>query len=160
MTCQAVRRLRRRSKLRPTGASASDRLKATYKAWGLLMTTYRNWAAKQADARDPAGVSPVSLRWVGSFDDFVDDMGLRPDGTLLAAIDPRRPLGPGNCHWAEPGSPGRRGRKASSCLTHDGQTRTITEWSSLLGIPYQTIYTRIKRGATSAQALALTGERS
>jgi hypothetical protein len=159
MTSQAVRRLRRKSRLRPTSASASDRLKATYRAWCLLISTYRQWASRQEDPRDPAGVSPVALQWVSSFDGFVDDMGLRPDGMILVTPDPTRPTGPGNCRWGKPSGSGRKGRPATASLTHDGQTRTITEWSGLLGIPYKTIYSRIKRGLGSAEALALTGER-
>jgi hypothetical protein len=160
MTSQAVRRLRRRSRLRPTSASASDRLKATYKAWCLLISTYRAWASRQEDPRDPAGISPVALQWVSSFDDFVDDMGLRPNGMVLVTPDPTRPTGPGNCRWGSANRPERRGRPATERLTHDGQTRTIAEWSALLGIPYKTIYSRIRRGVSSAEALALTGERS
>lgn len=154
MTREAVRRVRRRSSLRPTSASASPRLRATYSAWAALINTYRAWAAGQQDPDDPAGCSPVSLRWVGCFDDFVDDMGLRPDGASLLRIDPALPLRPGNCYWGDPADLKRPGRPPSRWLTHQGQTRSLGEWAQLQGIPYQTLYTRLKRGATTAEALA------
>jgi hypothetical protein len=160
MTSRAVRQLRRKSKLRPTSTSASDRLKTTYQAWCLLMTSYRCWANRQEDPRNPSSDSPVSLRWVSSFDDFVEDMGFRPQGMVLVTLDPALPAGPGNCRWGKRGVPGQRGRRPTRYITHDGQTRTVAEWSALLRVPYKTIYSRIKRGADGAQALALTGERS
>lgn len=158
MTQEAVRRLRRRSSLRPTSASASPRLRATYRAWGSLIERYRAWAAQQEDPADPAGCSPVSLRWVGSFDAFVDDMGLRPDGAALLRIDPFLPMRPGNCRWGEKAAPGQLGRRPSRWLTHQGQTRSLNDWARLLNIPYQTIYSRLRRGLEAADALGLATE--
>lgn len=158
MTSRAVRRLRRPSRLRPTSASASDRLKATYRAWTLLMNIYREWATKQQDPGDPAGIAPVSLRWVTSFDDFVDDMGLRPDDMVLVAPDRKRPIGPGNCRWGKGDTPGHRGRRSTLWLTRGDQTHTVREWSALLGISYKTIYSRLSRGATPDEALATAQE--
>jgi len=122
------------------------------------MNVYREWAAKQQDPDDPAGLAPVSLRWVTSFDDFVDDVGLRPDGMVLVAPDRKRPIGPGNCRWGKGDSPGHRGRRSTLWLTHNDQTRTAREWAALLGIPYKTIYSRLSRGLSDAEALAPTKE--
>jgi hypothetical protein len=122
------------------------------------MESYRTWAVRQSDPDDPAGISPVCLPWVQSFDQFVHDVGLRPDNSALLVQDPTRPVGPGNCYWGPPGATGHRGRKPSIRLEHDGRKLSLRQWSELSGIPYATLYDRLRRGNTAAEALGLNQE--
>lgn len=154
VTTSAVSNLRQRSRLKPTSTSASPRLKATYVSWGSLMSTYRAWAARQANPDDPAGKSPVVLTWVRSFDCFVNDMGLRPEGTVLVLGDPDLPAGPDNCSWGPIKASRRSGRPPGKWLTHEGETLPVRTWSERLSIPIKTIYTRLSRGASIPEALS------
>lgn len=53
--------------------------------------TYRSWHAMKARE----GVCP---EWVSSFDQFLQDMGPRPEGTRLVSLDGRR-WSKGTCEW-------------------------------------------------------------
>ena len=41
----------------------------------------------------------VCDRWLNSFENFLADMGERPDGLILGRIEADRGFEPGNCHW-------------------------------------------------------------
>lgn len=73
------------------------------------------------------GIS-ICNRWIHSFDDFVSDMGIRPEGTTLDRINPNGNYEPSNCRWATM----RVQQNNKFDLTEiefNGQIRTIGEWA-------------------------------
>ena len=98
----------------------------------------------------------VCERWRDSFAAFIEDMGRRPDPSLtLERNDNARGYEPGNCCWAtrKDQANNRRPRVDRITLEVDGCTLPLTEIATRYGVPYQTIYARIQRGAAPMEAI-------
>jgi hypothetical protein len=95
----------------------------------------------------------VCERW-DSFENFLVDMGQMPGrGYSIDRIDNDGNYEPGNCRWAT------RAEQSSNTsrnvlVTHNGITKTLTQWSDDLGLNRGTVRTRYHRqGKTPRQAL-------
>ena len=95
-------------------------------------------------------------RWRNSFVAFIEDMGRRPDPSLtLERIDNAKGYEPGNCRWAtrKDQANNRRPRVDRVTLVVDGRDLPLTEIARRYGVPYQTMYYRIRRGASPMEAI-------
>jgi hypothetical protein len=99
-----------------------------------------------------AGIK-ICDRWLQSFDNFVADMGLRPEGMTLERKDVNADYSPENCMWATREVQSRN-KKLTLKLTYKGETKTLPEWEKITGIPYGTLKARKNRlGYTDEQCL-------
>lgn len=129
--------------------SAVDDLKKvkTLKAMreALSMTIQRCYNPKQRDYRryGARGIV-VCERWLESFDNFLEDMGLRPDGHTLERLNNDGNYTKDNCVWASRKEQ-TRNRESTLKLTYKGETKSLVEWSELTSIPYDTLKARKTR---------------
>jgi len=75
---------------------------------GKKSPTWTSWAKMRERVLNPGHVKHrlyadvlIDPRW-DSFENFLSDMGERPEGTSLDRIDPAGNYEPGNCRWATP----------------------------------------------------------
>lgn len=96
----------------------------------------------------------VCERWLNSFDDFLADMGTRPDGEYeIDRIDNSKDYEPGNCRWVTRSAQSRNNRR-TRMLTHGGRTQCMSDWSAETGVPIPTIHRRLKVGWSVDRALS------
>jgi hypothetical protein len=135
--------------------------------------TYSSWDAMHKRCDDPkhiafhryggAGIT-ICARWHRSnptgFDNFLEDMGLRPENTSLDRIDGTLGYSSDNCRWTTR-SQQQRNTSTNRFVTWQGETKTLVEWSedSRLkekNITYQTLNQRLLLGTWTIEEMMTT----
>lgn len=93
-------------------------------------------------------------RW-RQFENFLADMGRRPEGTNLDRINNLGNYEPGNCRWATPKEQARN-RRSNKSLTLNGETKPLSAWAEQFGLCPETIGARLKRGWPPERAVGLS----
>lgn len=99
----------------------------------------------------------VCDRW-NVFENFLADMGERPEGMTLDRINNDGNYEPGNCRWADRLTQQGNTRWARN-VEYNGKTQTILQWSKETGIHSTLIGWRLSHGWTVAQALTTKPKR-
>ena len=71
----------------------------TYKTWCSMKERCLNSDSKTYKGYGSEGIT-ICQPWIDSFEQFLADMGERPEGTSLDRIDPSGNYEPSNCRWA------------------------------------------------------------
>lgn len=95
----------------------------------------------------------VCDRWNHSFNNFIEDMGLRPSNKYsIERKDTDGNYCPENCLWAT-AKEQQRNKSSNKILTLNGESKTMIEWSETLNISYWMIAKRIQKGWSDEKAL-------
>jgi hypothetical protein len=119
----------------------------TYNSWSKMRNRCLNNNNDRYSSYGGRGIS-VCARWVDSFENFLSDMGERPEGCSIGRIDNDGDYCPDNCRWETSKQQSRNKRNTARVLGED-----ICSASERVGIEATTIYTRIKRGWSEDAAL-------
>ncbi|RTL05541.1 hypothetical protein EKK58_07770 [Candidatus Dependentiae bacterium] len=95
----------------------------------------------------------VDIRW-NSFKNFIEDMGICPEGCSIDRIDGNGNYTKDNCRWADKYTQANNKINHNVFITYKNKTQTLKTWAKELGIKYNTLYGRITRsGLTFEQAI-------
>jgi len=85
----------------------------------------------------------VCDRWL-KFENFLADMGERPDGRTIERIDNDKGYSIENCRWATR-IENANNKRNNRMITVDGETDTISNWCRRIGINKGTVKSRVYR---------------
>ncbi len=124
---------------------ASTRYRGEYGVWQQMGARCHDPERKDYPRYGGRGVT-VCWEWRVSFLRFLNDIGPRPSAKhTLDRIDNNGRYEPANCRW-ELAKPQARNRRNNNLLTYRGETRCLSEWAEVLGIPRNTIEGRLRLG--------------
>jgi len=120
----------------------------TYVAWVNMRQRCSSDDPQRREQYKDRGIK-VCDRW-RTFENFLADMGERPEGMTLDREDNDGNYAPGNCRWATPQtqSQNRRGRKM---VVYQGQEMILSEAIRRSGLNRATVNNRINRSGWSAE---------
>lgn len=123
----------------------------TFKSWDSMKQRCLNPNAPDFAGYGGRGIR-ICDRWLESFNNFLSDMGERPNGKTLDRKDVNGNYEPSNCRWASR-SEQQRNKTNSLRIEWNGETRAVCEWAEITGLKAKIISERISVGWSAHDAL-------
>lgn len=147
MSCGCLNRERSSQKHKQHGLT-KDKI---YSVWKSMRRRCGNPDAADYYLYGARGIK-VCDRWQ-TFANFYADMGNLPfDGAQIDRIDTDGDYCPENCRWTT-ATENMRNRRMNHFITYQGETRCITEWEQIKGLPRDRINMRLKAGWSLEKAM-------
>lgn len=112
----------------------------TYKSWQEMRARCNNKRSISYPNYGGRGIS-ICARW-SEFENFLADMGERPEGKSLDRIENNGNYEPNNCRWATSKEQNNK-RRQCRYIEYLGRIQTIAQWCDELGLNYPRTYNRI-----------------
>ncbi len=123
-----------------------------YQIWMAIRQRCGNPRSAEYDRYGGSGIQ-VCDRWETSFENFFADMGIRPSSRhQIDRIDNSKNYEPENCRWATP-KENSNNRRNTIFLSYRNETRPLSEWADIFGLPYAVLFQRIRHGWSTDRAL-------
>ena len=112
----------------------------TWKSWQGMMERCRNKSGDHSERYAKRGIE-VCERW-HLFENFLADMGTRPEGKTLDRINNDGNYEPSNCRWAtQEEQSNNKGNNVF--LEYKGERKTVYQWARVVGMNPATLERRI-----------------
>lgn len=122
-----------------------------YSVWNAMVFRCSNPKDKRFHDYGGRGIT-VCERWL-SLENFINDMGDRPEGTSIERIDNNLGYSPENCKWATR-TEQQRNKRTNVLISFNGETKCITQWATEIGISATSLRNRLKKQWPLAKALS------
>jgi hypothetical protein len=123
----------------------------TYKSWVSMKSRCLNENTPSYINYGGRGIS-ICERWVYSFENFIEDLGERPENTSIERIDVNGNYEPLNCRWAT-NKEQDENKTVSNKVLYNGEMRCITGLCRQLGVSRSTMQKRIATGMSFDEAI-------
>lgn len=123
---------------------AAGRKSGAYKSWLAMMSRCSEHSKDTRPNYAGQGIS-VCKRWAESFENFLLDMGERPEGSSIERIDSTGNYEQGNCKWATSKDQARN-KKTTLFVDICGEKLCLKDASEKYGVSASTIYRRYHNG--------------
>lgn len=127
------------------GKHCNSRVSATYRSWNGMKQRCLNPNNDRYKDYGGRGIR-VCERWL-IYQNFVSDMGERPNGTSIERRDNNGNYEPDNCYWATPAEQ-YANRRNSHYIEFNGIRMTLTQWARRLNIHPNTLTKRLRNRPT------------
>lgn len=128
------------------GHARTDGQSPTYNSWIAMRNRCNNPNHQSFPFYGARGIR-VCESWMTSFETFLSDMGVRPDGMTLDRIDNDGHYEPSNCRWSEQPEQ-MQNQRHRVYVEHNGEKLLLTEAAKRMGIQENTLRMRLRRQAT------------
>lgn len=128
---------------------------------GRTLMTWHNMKSRCLDPKNRGyrwyGARGIKIceRWL-TFENFLSDMGFRPEGLSLDRINSNGDYEPSNCRWVTQKQQLRNTRR-NRMVEIDGQSKCIAEWAEIYSLPRRTIRSRWERGLSGSDLVRQKG---
>lgn len=122
------------------GHNNREKTSETYKSWQGMIQRCTNPKNKHYHCYGGRGII-ICKRWL-EFENFLEDMGERPEGYQIDRINNNRNYCKSNCRWVT-SKENNRNRRDNIFITYKNKTQLLIEWAEETGIPYRTLWNRI-----------------
>jgi hypothetical protein len=130
----------------------SDQASKTYSSYGGMKQRCYNPNCSQYKNYGARGIT-VCDRWLNSYANFVEDMGLKPDGLSLDRIDNDKGYCKENCRWANIKEQ-RNNQRRCVMLELDGESMCRRDWAKRAGMSEWALKARLNKGLSLRDAIS------
>ena len=121
-----------------------------YESWSCMLSRCNNPRTNRSKSYVLKGIT-YAKEW-SNFENFYKDMGNRPIGTSLDRIDNDKGYTKSNCRWAT-NIEQARNKSNTKYVVYEGKKMPMIEVCDILKLNYNTLNSRLNRGATFEEAI-------